>query len=203
MDDLLDALKVIVDAAPDTLPAIDRVRGAIRSPRQSPALTDGANETIRRQLAATAELATTEADRRVAELVRDRADELHWSISYANYSEPDMQEFHQGYYTTPIMGPSRLDGVQVPSNDVSLYLTIQAPGVNYPSHVHKAPELYHVIAGEGLWQKGGAEYVAQPPGAWIEHPSGTRHAMRTTEQPMLSLALWTDDLDSISVIVRH
>lgn len=203
MHDLLDAITVVVDSAPDALPAIGRVRAAIRSPRVSPAIVDGANETIREQLAVAATLANTEDDRNLAELIRDRSDELRWTISYANHSEPDMHEFHQGYFTAPIMGPSRLDGAKIPSDGVSLYITIQAPGINYPSHVHKAPELYHVIAGEGLWQKGGGEYAIQPPGAWIDHPTGTRHAMRTADQPMLSLAFWTDDVDSISVIVRH
>jgi len=114
-----------------------------------------------------------------------------------------MVALHKGYRVAAIMGPRHLSGTIITSDEASMYLSIQEPRVLYPSHVHKAPELYHVIAGEGLWQRGDGEYTAQPPGAWIDHRTGTRHSMRTVDQPMLSLAMWTADLDSISVIVRN
>jgi len=101
------------------------------------------------------------------------------------------------------MGPSRLTGSIIETDTASLYLTIQAPQIDYPSHVHKAPELYHVVAGQGLWQKGDGPYEPQPAGSWIVHPTGTRHAMVTKDQPMLSLAMWTADLNSTPVIVRN
>ena len=45
-------------------------------------------------------------------------------------------------------------------------------------------------------------FTVQALGAWIHHPSGTRHAIRTVDQPLPSMVAWTADLDSESVIVR-
>jgi len=134
--------------------------------------------------------------------VVDAAPDLFWTSSYLNHTEPDMVHLHANYFVAMIVGSEGTERAPVWTEQAALYLTVQASNLHYPSHVHKAPELYHIIDGTGLWQMGGREFVAQPPGAWIVHPTGTRHAMETQDEPMLALAIWTDDLTSIPVIVR-
>ncbi|NNC81122.1 MAG: hypothetical protein HKN94_13325 [Acidimicrobiales bacterium] len=201
IDQLVDAIVAVVDVAPTSLPDIDRVQRSLRLPRQEP-VASGFNEQAAARLDAAVAFAHNDDDRRLARLAAACGSKLPWFIAYADHTEPDMVALHEGYRVAAIMGPRHLSGTIITSDEASMYLSIQGPGVLYPSHVHKAPELYHVIAGEGLWQRGDGEYTAQPPGAWIDHPTGTRHSMRTVDQPMLSLAIWTADLDSISEIVR-
>jgi hypothetical protein len=71
---------------------------------------------------------------------------------------------------------------------------LQAPETHYPSHSHAAEELYLVLTGNALWQKDAGQFVAIPPGATVLHLSYQRHAMKTEQEPLLALWLWTGDL---------
>ncbi|MEM7326593.1 MAG: dimethylsulfonioproprionate lyase family protein [Actinomycetota bacterium] len=142
-------------------------------------------------------------DRRLVEELVTHASHLRWLHPYPDYDERDIVDFRERYFYTTIVG-SRDDGTAPLFSDrFSLFLTVQGPQVFYPSHVHKAPEFYRTIAGTGEWQKGGGPFAATPPGRWIVHPTGTRHAMRSLDNPMVALAVWTNDLDSVPVIVRN
>ena len=134
----------------------------------------------------------------IAAGVRD----LDWWTAYGDHTEPDIVELLRSYFVASIISlpgprqsPRRHD-------EIAVYLTIQGPGLMYPQHVHKAPELYYPIAGTGLWQTGDRPFAPKAPGTWIVHPTGTRHAMESRDEPMLSMAIWTADLGSVPVIVR-
>lgn len=185
-----------------SLPDIGRASAALQSLTRNPSPTSAMPDAVVAMVNELREVAVspTTEDLRVA--VLRAAPHLFWISSYLNHTEPDMVHLHANYFVAMIVGPEGAGRAPVWSDQASVYLTVQAANLYYPSHVHKAPELYHVIAGTGLWQMGGRDFIAQPPGSWIVHPTGTRHAMETEREPMLSLAIWTDDLDSIPVIVR-
>jgi quercetin dioxygenase-like cupin family protein len=72
-----------------------------------------------------------------------------------------------------------------------------APDTEYPLHAHPAVELYHIISGRALWTAG--ETVEQRRAAdFILHPSGIPHAMKTAEEPLLTIYTWTGDVTSPS-----
>jgi len=143
------------------------------------------------------------------DLIRSIVDEVGWAVPYPEYAgEPDMDAMRANYAYAPIIGaaedPISGGAVSAPylSDQAFVGLVLQGPGCDYPSHVHKSEEVFWVAAGTADWQKGDAWRV-DGPGAVIHHPSGTRHATITRDEPLLMLFAWVSDPDSIPVIVRH
>lgn len=159
-------------------------------------------QVVRDLLAAVAIEELDECDRTFMFELRRVAPRLRWLSPYLDYDEADIVELRSAYYFTTIVGPSGDRPAVVHSDEVSVFLSVQGPDLFYPSHVHKAPEFYRTLAGTGEWQKGGGPFELKPPGCWISHPSGTRHAMRSLDTPIVAMAIWTADLDSGPVIVR-
>lgn len=126
------------------------------------------------------------------------AEDLEWISYYPEHADdPRMSVFRKGYAIARLVSP---DGPLV-AEDAALVLTLQAPDCFYPQHVHKQKEVYGVIGGTADWQWGGGPWKPQPPGTYIYHPSGVRHAMRTREEPMLCLACWLGQLGNPVVVV--
>lgn len=98
--------------------------------------------------------------------------------------------FHLQRCFVELAGP---DGM-APHPSVRFGLYLQQPGTYYASHSHEAVEHYLPISGTALWQRGDAEFVAQPPGTLIAHASLEPHAMRTLGEPLLALWIWTGNL---------
>ncbi len=143
------------------------------------------------------------------DLIRAVVDLVGWAIPYPEYAgEPDMDAMRANYAYAPIIGAAEdaisAGAVSAPylSDEVFVGLVLQGPGCDYPSHVHKSEEVFWVTAGTADWQKGD-EWRVDEPGAVIHHPSGTRHATVTRDEPLLMLFAWVSDADSIPVIVRH
>lgn len=124
----------------------------------------------------------------------------------------DALEWRQTY-TAVDFGPAFLDrygwteliGLRgpIPSERIACGFLALGPAIEYPAHAHEAEELYLPLAGEALWMRGEEGFVARAPGAPIEHPSWTRHAVRTLGDPMLALYLWRGgDLAAKSTIIR-
>jgi len=143
------------------------------------------------------------------DLVRSIVDEVGWAAPYPEYAgEPDMDAMRTNYAYAPIVGAAEdaISGgaVSAPylSDEVFVGLVLQGPGCDYPSHVHKAEEVFWVAAGTADWQKGD-DWRVDGPGAVIHHPSGTRHATITRDEPLLMLFAWVSDPGSVPVIVRY
>ncbi|MEC9395808.1 MAG: dimethylsulfonioproprionate lyase family protein [Actinomycetota bacterium] len=143
------------------------------------------------------------------DLVRSIVDEVGWAAPYPEYAgEPDMDAMRTNYAYAPIVGAAEdaISGgaVSAPylSDEVFVGLVLQGPGCDYPSHVHKAEEVFWVAAGTADWQKGD-DWRVDEPGAVIHHPSGTRHATITRDEPLLMLFAWVSDPGSVPVIVRY
>jgi mannose-6-phosphate isomerase-like protein (cupin superfamily) len=137
------------------------------------------------------------------------ADSVGWAIPYPEHiGEPDMDHMRANYAYAPIVGTNPISSgvLEEPSplyasDDVFAGAVIQGPGVTYPSHVHKATEAFWVVAGTADWQMGD-EWTSRGPGATIFHPTGTRHATVTTDEPQLVLFAWTSDADCVPVVIR-
>jgi hypothetical protein len=64
------------------------------------------------------------------------------------------------------------------------------PHIHYPDHHHIAEEIYVPQTGGAEWKAGSAGFRAREAGEVIHHPSGTVHAMRTGDMPLLAFYLW-------------
>ena len=137
-------------------------------------------------------------------LLREVAHQVGWAQPYPEHvGEPDMDALRASYAYAPIVG-ARDDGPAPlwTSNDVFAGIVLQGPGVIYPSHVHKAAELYWVASGTARWQRGD-EWTSHGPGALFFHDTGVRHATVTGHEPTLLLFAWVSDPASVPVIIRH
>ncbi|MES2845239.1 MAG: dimethylsulfonioproprionate lyase family protein [Pseudomonadota bacterium] len=128
--------------------------------------------------------------------VIDAAPMLEWRQTYG----PDDfgPAFLQGYGWTELIG---LRG-PIPGTTLAMGFLLLGPGIAYPPHAHEASELYLPLAGTALWQQGGADFTAVPPGRAILHAPWVPHATTTTGQGVLALYLWRGgDLAAKSRIV--
>lgn len=156
--------------------------------------------------AAAAQPRATEAAAFLETLGRSGRD-LSWNVPYPHsVGEPDMDAFRANYAFAGLIGNTRSflgEMTVLGSRSVFAGVTLQAPDIYYPPHVHRALEVYYVLAGRAAWQRGGGDFVERPPGSFILHPGGARHATRTGSEPLLALAFWVNNLDSEAVIVRE
>ena len=141
--------------------------------------------------------ATTPRERMLAGALASASPHLRWVAPYGRGEGAD--DLVTGYATAVLSmpGPPLRSGYQAPfaNRNVLVAFTLQAPGVLYPLHRHKAPEVYHVISGEAQWKRDGEPWRLRRPGEWIFHASDQGHAMRTGRVPLLTLVAWIDHLD--------
>jgi quercetin dioxygenase-like cupin family protein len=121
---------------------------------------------------------------------------LRWTYSYPTNSRD--RDLSSKVAFAQIVGRRGLQ----PDSEIHIGLTLIAPHVVYPAHLHPAVELYLVIAGTALWQSAAAEPAMKPPGSVILHPSNVVHAMTTFEEPLLAIWTWRGDVASPSVYVN-
>ncbi len=149
-------------------------------------------------LEASVQAAATPGERRLADALLAAAPSLRWIAPYQPGDGADA--LAAGYAVTMLVGtgiPPR-PGYQMPfvNPDVLVAFTLQAPGLFYPLHRHKAPEIYHVISGAAQWRRDGEPWRQRLPGEWFFHASEQGHAMHTGDEPLLALAAWIDHLDA-------
>ena len=143
----------------------------------------------------------------LGDLLRAVVPDVGWVQPYPEHvGEPDMDAFRAGFGYAPVVGPlensyrsgeSPLYG----SEEVFAGVVLHGPNVVYPSHVHRAVEVYWVAAGTADWQKGDV-WSSHGPGAALLHETGVRHAAVTGDEATLLLFAWVTDPTSIPVIVR-
>ena len=158
-------------------------------PASTPAVSDFLDAAVR--------AATTSRERMLASALASASPHLRWNTPYRVGDGAD--ELASGYTSTLLSmpGPPPREGYQAPfaSPNVLVAFSLQAPGILYPLHRHKAPEIYHVISGTAEWQRDGEPWRRRLPGEWFFHASDQGHAMRTGDEPLLAMAAWIDHLD--------
>ncbi len=124
------------------------------------------------------------------------AAQLRWSQTYQVPEVPE--SFLENYGWTEVLG---LTG-PVASEHLAAGFLLLGPHSHYPSHRHKAEELYVPLAGRALWQQGARPWTERAPGELVHHHADELHAMRTTEQPLLALYVWRGKLQSGAQLAR-
>ena len=146
---------------------------------------------------AAVQAATTPRERMLAGALASASPHVRWIAPYRRGEGAD--DLVSGYAVTMLSmpGPPPRTDYQAPfaNPGVLVAFTLQAPGIHYPLHRHKASEIYHVISGTAEWQRDGEPWRRREPGEWIFHASEQGHAMRTGDEPLLTLVAWIDHLD--------
>lgn len=141
--------------------------------------------------------AASPRERMLAGALASASPHLRWIAAYQPGEGSDA--LAAGYATTMLSmpGPPPRKGYQAPyaSPNVLVAFTLQAPGILYPLHRHKACEIYYVISGVAEWQRDGEPWRRRLPGEWLFHANDQGHAMRTGDEPLLAMAAWIDHLD--------
>lgn len=131
----------------------------------------------------------------LAALLAGHGGALPWRYGYAPRADAPGLETAMGW--AELVGPV----APFASDAVCLGLTLIGPRRHYLPHRHPAVELYRVLAGTADWS--GPDGTRRlPPGAFVLHPSGAEHAMRTGDAPLLALYTWSGDVVSPSVWAR-
>ena len=166
-------------------------------PRSENELEPGSTPAVSAYLDAAIRAATTSRERMLASALASASPHLRWNAPYE--ADDGAVDLPSGYAVTMLSmpGPPPRKGYQAPfaSPNVLVAFTLQAPGILYPLHRHKARGIYHVISGAAEWRRDGEPWRRREPGEWIFHDSDQGHAMRTEGAPLLTLVAWIDHLD--------
>ncbi|MFZ5710650.1 MAG: dimethylsulfonioproprionate lyase family protein [Pseudomonadota bacterium] len=117
--------------------------------------------------------------RPVAEAFAALAPRLRWTV---RTSSGDAR-FREGHANAMVVGP---DGIEA-RDDVRIGVSLMAPHVDYPIHVHPPEEVYFSLT-PGEWWNDRMDWADPGPRGLIYNPPGIRHAMRSGESPFL--AIW-------------
>lgn len=113
--------------------------------------------------------------------------QLHWSDTGA-VMKPDNIQRHLAF--TELVGPNGM----INNDHCKVGLLFQSKNALYPNHRHAAEELYLVVSGTALWSQSNSELAPRSPGEFIHHVSWQPHAMKTTNEPLLTMWCWTGDI---------
>ena len=91
-----------------------------------------------------------------------------------------------------LLGPKGI----IKSKFVRLGLYGILPNSEYGIRVHPAEELFIMLAGQAEWLRGPGEYELKIAGEYSYHPSGMRHATKTTHSAFMSVYIWSGDIST-------
>lgn len=135
------------------------------------------------------------------EILLEISSKLHWIAPSPEYTGEQMA---QNYAFVRLIGPELfgVDSAPFYSDKVAVGFTILSPSLFYPPHWHPAVEFYGTLTGTGLWQLGDGPFEEKPPGTLIYHPSNVPHAMKTTDEPILTVYGWVGDILTRPVVEK-
>ena len=91
-----------------------------------------------------------------------------------------------------LLGPQGI----IKSKSVRLGLYGILPNSEYGIRTHPAEELFIMLAGQAEWLRGAGEYESKRAGEYSYHPSGMRHATKTTHSAFMSVYIWSGDIST-------
>ena len=112
------------------------------------------------------------------------------ALDWTEGTLPGPASFKGRYAFVTLIG----EGTSRPDSRFYFGLYLQAPETYYPSHWHRAEELYYVLSGTALWQQGARTLTPKPPGALVHHAPDEPHVMQTGAAPLLAMWAWIGDL---------
>ena len=91
-----------------------------------------------------------------------------------------------------LLGPQGI----IKSKFVRLGLYGILPNSEYGIRTHPAEELFIMLAGQAEWLRGDRKYKLKRAGEYSYHPSGMRHATKTTHSAFMSVYIWSGDVST-------
>ena len=91
-----------------------------------------------------------------------------------------------------LLGPQGI----IKSKFVRLGLYGILPNSEYGIRTHPAEELFIMLAGQAEWLRGAGKYELKRAGEYSYHPSGMRHATKTTHSAFMSVYIWSGDIST-------
>ena len=91
-----------------------------------------------------------------------------------------------------LLGPQGI----INSKIVRLGLYGILPNSEYGIRTHPAEELFIMLAGQAEWLRGAGKYELKKEGEYSYHPSGMRHATKTTHSAFMSVYIWSGDIST-------
>ena len=91
-----------------------------------------------------------------------------------------------------LLGPQGI----IKSKFVRLGLYGILPNSEYGIRTHPAEELFIMLAGQAEWLRGAGKYELKRAGEYSYHPSGMRHATKTTHSAFMSVYIWSGDISA-------
>ena len=80
------------------------------------------------------------------------------------------------------------------------WMVYMPTGLYYPWHNHPAEEMYLVVSGSAVFRREGCADEALGAGDTWMHTSNQRHAMETTDKPVLCLVFWRNGFEIAPVL---
>ncbi len=119
----------------------------------------------------------------LAEAVVGAADRIDWLLTYTE--DQVGADFLARYGWFELLGPTG----HFRTDDLVAFVAYWGPGLRYPWHRHAAEEVYAVIDGGCVFEAEGRPARAVTAGDTSHHAPWQAHALRTVDQPVLTLAL--------------
>ena len=121
----------------------------------------------------------------------------HWRLTYG---DTDIgQDFLDRFGCYCLIGPN----APWISKKMAAFFVYMPAGLWYPWHAHPAEEMYFVLAGQGRFLREGLPDETLGPGKAAFHASRQPHALLTTDQPILALVLWRNELETPPELVPN
>lgn len=94
--------------------------------------------------------------------------------------------FADGHANAMVIGRGGLEEHE----DISIGISLMAPGVEYPEHHHLPEEVYLVLS-PGYWNQAGGNWYEPGIGGLVYNPSDILHSMQSRQSPLLATwCLW-------------
>ena len=139
--------------------------------------------------------------RPLADQIRLARNQLTWRVDYGLFypEEADVgQSYLDGNMHSEMIGPN---GCVFHDDDFSLGLFMLPPATLYRDHDHASPELYFNLTGPCGWRFDKGDWQDFDAGSLVWNPEGLAHAMKTYDQPFLSVYSWTSNVESLCRVV--
>jgi hypothetical protein len=171
---------------PKAADAIDKIYGALRTPRPGGFVVPRRLPVCRYLIeAAAAARADSAPVARVAESFLALEPSLAWAPR-ATGGPFASENWPEGHANTTVVGPKGLED----RNDLAIGASLLAPHVRYPDHNHDPEEVYLVLS-PGCFRHGESGWFEPGIGGTLYNQPGIKHAMASGDVPLLALwCLW-------------
>jgi quercetin dioxygenase-like cupin family protein len=132
---------------------------------------------------------------RIAEEVAGAAGLLPWRLERGEYYLP-------GAAVSDSYRDGNMNATLLAADDFVMGLFLLVPGVDYLDHRHAAPEFYLNLTGPSSWRFNFGDWEVHSSGSVLWNDPGRIHALRTNDDPWLSVFAWLSDVDKPCEIVR-